>query len=79
MIDVGTVLGYMVLTAYDFGLATCPIGLVADYTDEIRDLLNIPENKKVAIGVAMGYSDFENPMSQFRSFRTDIKNLVRWI
>jgi len=67
MIDIGTVLGYLVLTAYDFGLATCPIGLIADYADEIKDLLNIPENKKVVIGVAMGYSDLENPMSQFRS------------
>src|SRR5208283_2130216 len=65
MIDIGTVLGYLVLTAYDFGLATCPIGLIADYADEIKDLLNIPENKKVVIGVAMGYSDLENPMSQF--------------
>ena len=79
MIDIGTVLGYLVLTAYDFGLATCPIGLIADYADEIKDLLNIPENKKVVIGVAMGYSDLENPMSQFRSFRTDLKELVRWI
>jgi len=79
MIDIGAILGYLVLTAYDFGLGSCPIGLVADYADEIRDLLNIPENKKVVIGVALGYPDFENPMSQFRSFRTDLKELVRWI
>ena len=46
MIDIGTVLGYLVLAAYDFGLGSCPIGLVADYADEVRDLLNIPENKK---------------------------------
>jgi|GEM_PF-1653841 hypothetical protein len=79
MIDVGTAVGYLVLTAHDFGLATCPIGLIADYCDEIKDLLNIPENKKVVIGIALGYPDRENLMSQFRSSRTDVTELVRWI
>ena len=79
MIDVGTVVGYLVLTAHDFGLATCPTDLIADYADEIKDLLNIPENKKVVIGVALGYPDLENPMSQFLSSRTDLRELVRWI
>jgi nitroreductase len=79
MIDVGTVVGYLVLIAHDLGLATCPIGLIADYADEIKDLLNIPENKKVVIGVALGYPDLENPMNQFRSSRTDLRELVRWI
>jgi nitroreductase len=79
MIDVGTALGYLVLTAHVFGLATCPIGLIADYADEIKDLLNIPENKKIIIGVALGYPDRENPMNQFRSSRTELRELVRWI
>jgi len=79
MIDVGTAVGYLVLAAHAFGLATCPIGLIADYADEIKDLLNIPENKRVVIGVALGYPDRENPMSQFRSSRADLRELVRWI
>jgi len=79
LIDVGTAVGYLVLTAHDFGLATCPIGLIADYGDEIKDLLNIPENKKVVIGIALGYPDCENPMSQFRSSRTKMTELVRWV
>jgi len=79
LIDVGTAVGYLVLTAYDFGLATCPIGLIADYGDEIKDLLNIPENKKVVIGIALGYPDLENPVSQFRSSRTNMTELVRWV
>ncbi len=79
MVDVGTTVGYLVLAAQAFGLATCPIGLIADYADEIKDLLNIPENKKVVIGVALGYPDRENPMSQFKSSRADFSELVRWI
>jgi nitroreductase len=79
MVDVGTAVGYMVLAAEVSGLATCPIGLITDYADEIKDLLNIPENKKVVIGIALGYPDRENPMSQFRSSRASLSELVRWI
>jgi nitroreductase len=79
MVDVGTAVGYMVLAAQASGLATCPIGLITDYADEIKDLLNIPENKRVVIGVALGYPDRDNPMSQFRSSRASLSELVRWI
>ena len=79
MVDVGTAVGYLVLAAHAFRLATCPIGLIADYSDEIKDLLNIPENKKVVIGIALGYPDWDNPISQFKSSRDDLGKLVRWI
>lgn len=69
----------MALAAHASGLATCPIGLICDYAEEIKDLLNIPENKRIIIGVALGYADKENPMSQFRSSRADLRELVRWI
>jgi nitroreductase len=78
-VDVGTAVGYLVLAAEASGLATCPIGLITDYADEIKELLNIPENKRVVIGVALGYADRANPMGQFRSSRADISELVRWI
>lgn len=79
MVDVGTVLSYLVLAAHAFRLGTCPIGLIAAYEDEVKDLLNIPENKKVIIGVALGYPDLENPVSQFKSSRDSPTKLIRWI
>ncbi len=79
MVDVGTLVGYLVLAAHASGLATCPIGLIADYADEVKELLNIPENKKVIIGIAIGYADQKNPVNDFRSSRSDVNELVRWI
>jgi len=79
MVDVGTAVGYLVLAAHAFELATCPIGLIAEYGDEIKDLLNIAENKKVIIGIALGYPDWESPVSQFKSSRDDVGKLVKWI
>ena len=79
IVDIGVALGYLMLSAHGFGLATCPIGLITAYEDEIKDLLNIPENKNVIIGVALGYPDWDNPVSRFKSSREDLVKLARWI
>ncbi|MGQ9647926.1 MAG: nitroreductase [Thermodesulfobacteriota bacterium] len=78
-VDIGIVLGYFLLVAHEFGLATCPIGLITAYEDEIKDLLNIPENKKVVIGIALGYPDHESPINRFKSHRENLETFVRWI
>jgi nitroreductase len=78
LVDIGVVLGYLVLTAHDSGLGACPIGLIAAYEDEIKDLLNIPENKNVVVGVALGFPDGESPINRFKSPRDRLENFVRW-
>lgn len=79
LVDIGAVLGYLVLAAHELGLGTCPIGLITAYEDEIKDLLNIPENKNVVIGVALGYPDWESPINRFKSFREDLDKFIKWI
>src|SRR4030066_1896930 len=76
MVDVGLALGYLVLTAHEFGLGTCPIGLIVAYEDEIKDLLNIPENKNVVIGVALGYPDWDSPINRFKSPRDELSKFT---
>jgi nitroreductase len=78
-VDIGIALAYFVLAAYEFGLATCPIGLITAYEDEIKEVLNIPENKNVVIGIALGYPDQESPINRFKSYRETLENFVRWI
>ena len=78
-VDIGITLGYFVLAAHEFGLATCPIGLITAYEDEIKDVLNIPGNKNVVIGIALGYPDWESPINRFKSFREDLDKFIKWI
>jgi len=79
LVDIGIILGYITLIAYDFGLGTCPIGLISAYEDDIKELLDIPENKDVVIGIAIGYPDWTNPINEFKTPRDGIDSFVRWI
>lgn len=79
MIDVGAFMAYFVLAAAGHGLATCPIGLVTAYQDEIKDHLNINESKNLVISVALGNPDSGAHINDFRSTRAELKEFVRWV
>jgi len=79
LVDIGIVLGFITLTAYSFGLGTCPIGLINAYEDDMKELLNIPDNKDVVIGVALGHPDWDSPVNKFKTPRDTLENFTRWI
>ena len=79
LVDIGIVLGYFLLAAEDKGLSTCPIGLINAYEDDIKEILNIPDNKEVVIGVALGYGDPESPINEFKSPRDSLESFVKWV
>lgn len=76
--DIGIVVGYLVLAAHGMGLGTCPIGLITAFQDDIREYLNLPEEKKVVVGVAVGYRDEASPVNRSRSSRAPLNEVVRW-
>ncbi len=76
--DIGIVAGYLVLAAHALGLGTCPIGLITAFADEIKEYLNIPEEKDVVLGIAVGYKDEHSPINRSRSERAPLSDLVRW-
>jgi len=79
LVDIGIITAYILLGAHESGLGTCPIGLVAEYQDEIKELLNIPENRKIVLGIALGYADKDNPVNAYRSRREEFDRIVKWI
>lgn len=78
LVDVGIAVGYFVLIAQSLGLGTCTIGLINAYEDEIKEALNIPENKDVVIGIALGYPDLDSPANEFNTPRDSLDSFVRW-
>jgi nitroreductase len=76
--DIGIVVGYLVLAAHGLGLGTCPVGLITEFEDDIKEALNIPEQKKIIIGIAVGYKDNEAPLNRSRSLRSPLNEFVKW-
>lgn len=79
LVDIGVILGYLVLSAHELGLGTCPIGLITAYEDEVKDALNIPESKNVVVGVALGCPDWESPINRFKAPKDSLDKMIRWI
>jgi nitroreductase len=79
LVDQGIALAYLVLAAHGLGLSTCPIGLITAYEDDVKDVLSIPENKQLVVGVALGYPDLNSPINRFKSPRDEFDKFVRWV
>jgi nitroreductase len=76
--DIGIAVGYLVLAGHAMGLGTCPIGIITAFDDDIREQLNIPDEKQVVIGVAVGYRDGSSPLNKARSERVPTRDVVKW-
>jgi len=77
-LDVGLGVAYLLLAAQAKGLATCPIGLITAYAEEIADVLDISENKEIILGIALGYADPQSPINQFKTERDNLDNIRVW-
>jgi len=77
-LDVGLAVSYLLLAAQAKGLATCPIGLIAAYNDDISQMLNISDDKEILLGISLGYADEDSPANAFRTRRVDINEIVTW-
>ncbi len=78
LVDLGIAIGYMVLTAHNMGLGTCPIGLISAFADEIKEMLNIADEKDVVMGIGVGYPDPDSPINQAISDRAPIHEVARF-
>jgi nitroreductase len=76
--DIGIILGYLVLAAHAMGLATCPIGLITAFDEDIREQLNLSEDKEVVIGIAVGYRNPSSGVNKVRTERAPLKEWVKW-
>lgn len=77
-LDVGLSVSYLLLAAQAKGLATCPVGLVTAYGDQIAEALDIPDNKEIVLGIALGYADPQSPINCFKTGRENLDAFRSW-
>ena len=74
--DLGMYLQNLMLLAVDAGLATCPQECWAMYPETVGRVLDMPENRMLFCGMAIGYEDKSAPAN---ALRTERANEAEWL
>jgi nitroreductase len=75
--DIGAYSQSLMLAALAYDLHTIPAITLVLFPDVLRKELQIPENLKITIGIAIGYADQENKINDFISGRSPLEETVR--
>ena len=78
ILDCGSVAENIMLLATKYGLGTIPQAQAISYPDVLREILGIPASKLIALGIAIGYPDWDDPINQFRSQREPLDKMSKW-
>lgn len=76
--DCGAVIQNIMLLATEKGLGTVAQAQAVTYPDIIRSVVDIPQTKLIALGIAVGYPDWENPVTQSVTEREPLSKVAAW-
>ena len=79
MMDIGTFMQTVCLTALNYGLGTCIEDQGTMFPEVVRRFTHIPESKRIVIAIAIGYSDWDFPANKLESQRELVENFVSWL
>jgi len=76
--DIGAYSQSIMLLAAEKGLGTIPAITTVLYPQILRKEMEIPENFKIVLGIAIGYTNEENGINNFHSSRSPLSETVRF-
>jgi nitroreductase len=71
-LDLGILIGAIMIAARGHGLHTCPQAAFADFHSIIRPMLDIPGNEIVICGMALGHIDPDAPINALKTERAGV-------
>jgi nitroreductase len=71
-LDLGILIGAIMIAARGRGLHTCPQAAFADFHSIIRPQLGIPGNEMVICGLALGHADPDAPVNALQTERAEV-------
>jgi len=77
--DIGTCVQNISLAAKAEGLDTHLIGLILKYQNTIKEFLNLAPDKRLVVGVCLGYADTTHPINHFQPQRVGLDQVTKWI
>ena len=79
MLDVGLVTQTICLVAHDRGLGTCIMAFAVGHPAILKEILSIPEDRRVIVGIALGYPEPDFPLNRFERKRAELSEFVKWV
>lgn len=76
--DCGSVAQNIMLLATGYGLGTIAQAQSVAYPDVIRRVVGIPESKLIALGISIGYPDWDDPVNQSWTTREPLSKVATW-
>ena len=76
--DCGAAVQNIMLLATSHGLGTIAQAQAVVFPDIIRKVLGIPESKLISLGIAIGYPDWDDPITQVRTQREPLSDVAKW-
>jgi nitroreductase len=49
------------------------------YPDLLRKIASIPDDRRIAVGIALGYPDPDYPLNRFERKRAEPREIVHWV
>ncbi|MDR7252725.1 nitroreductase [Nocardioides sp. BE266] len=77
-IDCGLWIDTFLLGAQALGLAAAPQAALAGCSDFLRAHFDLPDTRRVVVGISFGYADTDHPVNGFRTSRAGLDDVVRW-
>lgn len=78
LIDIGSVMQTICLTALNYGLGTCIEYQGVMYPEVLRQYAGIPESKRILAAIAVGFPDWDFPANKVESARELVDNITSW-
>jgi nitroreductase len=78
LLDIGALMQNICLAALVFGLGTCIENQGIQYSDAMREYIGIPETKRIAVSIAIGYPDWDFPANRLTTPRESVENITLW-
>jgi len=78
ILDIGLLAQTIALSALAHDLGTCLMTTPVAWPEILRDLLNVPESKLIALAIAIGYPDKEAKVNNFERTREPLEAFTHW-
>ena len=77
-VDCGLWVSAFLLGAQALGIAAAPQAALAGYPSLLREHFDLPDHRKVVVGISFGYADLDHPVNGFRTSRAGLDDVVTW-